>query len=73
MSKFDFESRLQDSIASVYYKVPYLARTIAKAQQLYDADKDSEAREQLDNAVAMLRAAGEDWAADKVEDYKRFM
>lgn len=73
MSKLDFESQLERSISSVYYEVKYVARTIAKAQQLYDANKDREAREELENAAALLRAAGEDWAANKVEYYTRFM
>ena len=68
----NFEARLQESISSVYYEVPYVARTIAKAQQLYDADKDDEAREALRDAAALLRQAGEEWAARKVEEYIKF-
>ena len=73
MAKFNFEARLEESISSVMYEVKYVAKYIAKAQELYDADKDDEAREALDDAAALLRAAGEGWAADKVEYYKRFM
>lgn len=73
MSKLDFQSRLQESISSVYYEVKYVARYIAKAQELYNDDDDSGARSALEDAVALLRAAGEDWAADKVEYYTRFM
>ena len=73
MSNLNFEARLRESISSVYHEVPYVARTIAKAQQLYDAGNDSGARYELESAAAMLRAAGEGWAADKVEYYTRFM
>ena len=73
MSSLNFESQLESSISSVYYKVPYVARTIAKAQQCYDAGNDYEARTALEDAAALLRAAGEVWAARKVEYYTRFM
>jgi len=73
MGNLDFESQLQSSIASVYYEVEYVAYYIGKAQSLYNSGNDSEARECLESAVDLLRAAGEDWAANKVEYYERFM
>lgn len=73
MGQLDFESRLQDSIASVYYKVPYVAKYIAQAQEFYNDDRDQEARKALENAEALLREAGEGWAADKVAYYLRFL
>ena len=73
MSKFDFQARLEDSISSVLYSVPYVARTIERAQQAYDAGNDSAASDALEDAAAMLDAAGEGWAADKVRYYMRFM
>ena len=73
MSKLNFESALQDSISSVYYKVQYVSYYIGKAQSAYDAGRDSEARSALESAAALLRQAGEDWAASKVLYYTRFM
>lgn len=73
MSKFNFQSRLEDSIASVYYKVHYVAHFIQKAQDHYDDDQDSEACDALEDAAALLDKAGEGWAAEKVRYYKRFM
>ena len=73
MGQLDFESRLQESISSVYYKVDYVARYIALAQEYYNDDRDDEARKALENAVALLLEAGQDWAAQKVEYYLRFM
>lgn len=73
MSYLDFESRLESEISSVMYEVKYVAYYISKAQELYNSDKDYEAREALENAAALLRQAGEEWAAQKVEYYLRFM
>lgn len=73
MSKLNFESALQDSIASVYYSVKYVSYYIGKAQEAYDMDRDSEARSALESAIDLLNAAGEDWAANKVAYYLRFM
>ncbi len=73
MGQLDFESRLQESISSVYYKVDYVARYIAQAQEYYNDDRDDEARKALENAVALLLEAGQDWAAQKVAYYLKFM
>lgn len=72
MSKLNFARELENSIASVFYSVENVAYFIYKAQDLYDDDNDSAAREALEDAVALLRAAGEDWAANKVQYYTRF-
>ena len=73
MGQLDFESRLQESISSVYYKVDYVARYIAQAQEYYNDDRDDEARKALENVVALLLEAGQDWAAQKVAYYLKFM
>ena len=73
MGNLDFESRLQSSIASVYYEVKYVSYYIGKAQSLYNSGNDSEARDCLEKAADLLRAADESWAAEKVEYYTRFM
>jgi hypothetical protein len=57
----------------VYYSVRYVSKYISQAQEYYNADKDSAAKEALLNAEALLREADEDWAADKVHYYTRFM
>lgn len=73
MSKLNFESRLQESISSVYYEIPYVAYFIHKAQEAYDDDNDRAASDALEDAAALLIQAGKIWAADKVRFYKRFM
>ena len=73
MGQLDFESRLQESISSVYYKVDYVARYIAQAQEYYNDDRDDEARKALENAVALLLESGQDWVAQKVAYYLKFM
>ena len=73
MAKLNFESRLQDSISSVYYRVKYVAYFISKAQQLYDEDNDDAACDALEDAACLLDKEDEGWAAEKVRYYQRFM
>lgn len=73
MAKLDFQSRLEDSISSVYYRVKYVAYFIDRAQQAYDQDCDADARAALEDAACLLDEADEGWAAEKVRYYKRFV
>lgn len=73
MAGINFEERLKESISSVLYEVKYVSGRISKAQQLYDSGDDYGAAEALRDAAALLREAGENWAAEKVEYYLRFM
>lgn len=47
-------------------------RYVSKAQELFDDERDAEAREALKDAVAVCVAAGENNAAGKVRYYLRF-
>lgn len=73
MAKLNFESRLQDSISSVYYRIKYVAYYISKAQQLFDEDNVNASRVALEDAACLLDKDDEGWAAEKVRYYQRFM
>lgn len=67
---FDFKNALRNKLTAKEYDLasPYIER----AQDYYNADKDSAARESLLDAVAILKAHGEDSGANKVAYYLRF-
>lgn len=67
---FDFKSALQNKLTSKEYNLasPYIER----AQDYYNADKDSAAREALLDAIAVCAAAGENNAAGKIQAYLKY-
>ena len=66
----DFSKELERKLTGAEYNM--VAYYIEKATDLFKNDKDYEARCALEDAVAVLQAAGEYSAAEKVRYYTRF-
>ena len=70
MSKLNFYHRLENELTG--QEMSLVEYYIIKAQDLYDNDKDEQARDALEDAVAVLQQHGEYSAARKVDYYTRF-
>ena len=66
----NFAKELENKLSSDEWSL--CSYYVLKAQEAYDKDRDSVARESLKDASAVCAAAGEDNAAGKIQYYLRF-
>lgn len=66
----NFAKELENKLTSAEWDL--CSYYVLKAQEAYNADRDSAARESLLDAVAVCAKAGENNAAGKIQYYLRF-